>query len=109
MNDKAVIAGLPATQDVEEAVKYFRSATNAAQSQRFVDALEEAYQHIARLPGTGSPRYGHQLRIAGLRSWPVKGFPYVVLYTEQESNINVHRILHTARDIPASLTEGMED
>ena len=109
MNDKPVLARPLATQDVEGAVKYYRSAMTEAQSQRFVDALEDAYRHIGRLPATGSPRYGHQLGIAGLRTWPVRGFPFLVLYAEKEFTIDIYRVLHVSRDMPASLIEDMEE
>jgi hypothetical protein len=37
---------------------------------RFIDALEQAYDGIGRHPVTGPPRYGHDLNLPGLRSWP---------------------------------------
>ena len=75
----------------------------------FIDALEEAYLHIGTFPSTGSPRVGHQQQFPGLRSWPIKGFPYIAFYVELDDHIDLWRVLHTARDIPASLDEFSED
>ena len=109
MSDKLVVRSQLATRDVDDAAEYYRAVSTAAQTQRFIDALQEAYLHISRLPATGSPRYGHLLQIPGLRSWPVSGFPYLVLYAEKELSVDIYRVLHTARDIPAGLSEGIEE
>ena len=109
MSDKPVVRGRLATRDIQAAAEHYRSAASAAQAQKFIDALEEAYFHINRFPAAGSPRYGHILDVPDLRSWPVSGFPYLVLYAEQEFSIDIYRVLHTARDIPTSLTYDIED
>ena len=44
-----------------------------------------------------------------LRSWPVRGFPYLVFYAERGDRIDILRLLHTARDIPESLRETTEE
>jgi len=66
-----------------------------------VDALERAYSHIARHPATGSARYALELNLPGLRSWPLKRYPYLVFYVERADHIDVWRVLHAQRDIPA--------
>ena len=66
----------------------------------FIDSLEAAYQHIRRHPGTGSPRYAHELNIPGPRFWPCSRYPYWVFYMEQPQHIEVWRVLHGERDIP---------
>jgi toxin ParE1/3/4 len=66
----------------------------------FMDALEHATAHIARHPGTGSPRYSRQLQIPGLRCWAVRKFPYLLFYIEGEKEIDVLHVLHGAMDLP---------
>ncbi len=61
------------------------------------------YAHIARHPGTGSLRYAHELDLAGLRFWPLRRYPYLVFYFPQPDHIDVWRVLHGARDLPAWL------
>ena len=68
-----------------------------------IDALEKAYTHIGRQPGTGSPRYAHELQLPGLRSWPLTRYPYLVFYVEHNDHVDVWRVLHAQRDIPAWL------
>ena len=109
MKETPVVRSQQATSDVEAAAEHYWSAVSATQTQRFLNALEETYQHISRFPGSGSPRYAPIVDVPDLRSWPVKGFPYLVLYAEQASSIDIYRLLHTACDIPESLSEDMED
>ena len=79
---------------------------NAAQAALgFVDALERAYTHIARHPGTGSPHYAHELQLPGLRVWPLTRYPHLVFYIEHIDYIDVWRVLHGRRDIPAWMLE----
>jgi toxin ParE1/3/4 len=92
-----------ALRDVEQAVAYYldEGATSAALG--LIDALEKAYAHIGRQPATGSPRYTHELNLPGLRFWPLTRYPYCVFYTEKSDHIDVWRVLHGQRDIPAWL------
>lgn len=71
----------------------------------FVDSLEHAYTHIGRNPASGSPRYAHELNLPGLRTWPTPRFPYLVFYVEYEDHVDVWRVLHAKRDIPAWMQE----
>lgn len=56
-----------AVQDVEQPIDYYleEGATQAASD--LIDALQAAYRLIALHPGIGSPRYGCELDIPGLR------------------------------------------
>ena len=75
MTEKPVIRSQAATSDVQNAARYYRTTLSAQRAQEFIDALEEAYLHISRLPGSGSPRYSHIIDVANLRAWPVSGYP----------------------------------
>ena len=94
-----------ADADVREAIDhYLAESTSVALG--FVDALEAAYEHIRRSPATGSPRYGHELNLQGLRSWPCRRHPYLVFYVSYEDRIEVWRVLHMSCDIPRWLQQG---
>ena len=101
---KPLIRRARADQDVAEAIEYYLEHAPEYVSS-FVDELERAYQHLQRRPGTGSPRYAHELNIPGLRFWACKKFPYAVFYVERAESIEVWRVLHGSRDIPAWLRE----
>lgn len=76
---------------------------------RFIDAFEAACLHISTHPASGSPRFGWELGRPGLRVWPVKGFGYPAFYCEEGDYGDLWRVLHGARDIPASLRDDLPD
>jgi toxin ParE1/3/4 len=103
MKAKPVVPRELAKQDVDEALDYYLSEGAAQTALGFIDALERAYAHIARYPATGSSRHAHELELPGLRSWPLKRYPHIVFYVERDDSIDVWRVLHGVRDIPAWL------
>jgi toxin ParE1/3/4 len=102
---KPVIPRRQANQDVEEAVAFYLQEAGEAVALGFIDALEQAYAHMARHPATGSPRYAHELDLPGLRTWPLRRHPYLVFYVEHADHIDVWRVLHGHRDIPRWMQE----
>ncbi|HEY8332752.1 MAG TPA: type II toxin-antitoxin system RelE/ParE family toxin, partial [Tardiphaga sp.] len=56
-------------------------------------------------PATGSPRYAHELNLPGLRCWPLTRYPYLVFHVERPDHVDVWRVLHAGRDIPAWMHE----
>jgi len=98
---KPVVPRERAIQDVDEAVVYYLKEGATSLALDFIDALEESYTHIGRYPGTGSPRFGHELDLPGLRAWALSRYPYLVFYIEQPDHIDVWRVLDGRRDIPA--------
>jgi toxin ParE1/3/4 len=102
---KPVIPRELANRDVDESIAYYLDEGSEQAALGFIDALEQAYAHIGRHPTTGSPRYAHELDLPGLRSWPLKRFPYLIFYIERDDHIDVWRVLHGQRDIPAWMQE----
>ena len=45
--------------------------------------------------------YAHELNLPGLRFWPLARYPHLVFYVERPQPIEVWRVLHGQRDIPA--------
>lgn len=105
MKIKPVIPRELANLDVDKAIAYYLSEGSESAALGFVDSLQQAYLHIGRHPATGSPRYGHELDLPGLRDWPLKHYPHLVFYIEREDHIDVWRVLHGQRDIPAWMHE----
>lgn len=72
---------------------------NPEAAEKFLSALEFAYEQIQSQPGIG-----HQesfRRQVGIRSWRVQGFEnYLVFYRILEDNVEVLRILHGAQNLP---------
>lgn len=96
-----------ARRDVEDAVDWFRDEVDTETALRFVDSFDAALNHLSKHPRTGSPRYATELELPGLRSWPLDGFPYPVFYVVADDVVDVWRVLHAHRDVPAwlSMTE----
>ncbi|MDA8109273.1 MAG: type II toxin-antitoxin system RelE/ParE family toxin [Betaproteobacteria bacterium] len=105
MKAKRVIRRALADRDVDEAVDYYLSEGSVQAALGFIGALEQAYAHIGRHPASGSPRYAHELALPDLRCWRLTGYPYLVFFVEREDHIDVWRVLHGERDIPAWMRE----
>lgn len=101
MSSKPVIPRERAERDVDEAIGYYLSENAPEAALGFVDALEQAYSHIGRHPDNGSARYAGDLSLPGLRFWRLKKYPHPVFYVEWKDHIDVWRVLHGMRDIPA--------
>ena len=105
MTPRSVILRAAAHRDVDEAVAHYVAEGGTEVALGFIDALEPAFRHIADNPGSGSPRYGHELNLAGLRSWPLKSYPHPVFYMMGRGHIDVWRVLRGRRDIPVWMRE----
>jgi toxin ParE1/3/4 len=101
VNAKPVVPRHVAHQDIEEAIHHYLEIDAASAAIGFIDELERAFAHISRHPGTGSPRYAHELNLPGLQSWPLTRYPHLVFYVERPDHIDVWRVLHSQMDIPA--------
>ncbi len=101
MTSKPVIPRELANRDVDEAVDHYLSDGADQAALGFIEALEHAYVHIGRHPASGSPRYAHDLNLPGLRFWQLLRYPHLVFYIERADHIDVWRVLHGQRDIPA--------
>ncbi len=89
-----------AHQDIEEVIGHYLEEGSEEAALGFIDALERAFPQIGRHPESGSTRFAHELNLPGLRSWPLKRFPYLVFYVVREAHVDVWRILHARRDVP---------
>ncbi len=105
MSRKSVRLRELARRDVEAAIKYYVREAGSDVAQGFIDALRRAYRTIADHPAAGSPRYAHELALPGLRGHGLKRYPYLVFYVERDDHIDVWRVLHAHRDIPAWMQE----
>ena len=93
-----------AADDIEAAVDHYRVAAGSETALDFVDALEAAIGHLRQYPNSGSLRFAFELEIPELRSWSLQKFPYLIFYVPQQDCIDIWRVLHARRDIPAYLS-----
>jgi toxin ParE1/3/4 len=106
VKSKPVVARRVAEKDILLAMEYSAKEGGPAAVLALIDALESSLRHISAHPASGSPRYAVELNLPGLRSWPIKRSAYLVFYIEREDHIDVWRVLHARRDLPASLWPG---
>ncbi len=92
-----------AAADLEDASAYYRREAGEQTALDFIDAVERAVKRIRRSPNIGSLRFAYELAIPDLRAWQLQRFPYVVFYVVNDEAIDVWRILHTRRNVPAAL------
>lgn len=88
-----------AEADLDEIADYI-AEDNIKAAVRFYDAAFEACRRLAEMPGMGAARPSKKAELAGLRTWPIKGFRnYVICYRPSPEGIQVLRILHGMRDL----------
>jgi toxin ParE1/3/4 len=105
MKRKPVLLRAVARQDLEQALAYYLNEATPRTALGFITDAERAMAQLARAATAGSTRYAHELAIPGLRTWALRRDPYVIFYVERADHVDVWRILHAARDIPAWLQE----
>lgn len=93
-----------ARRDIAAAANFYLSEASERVAVGFIDAVEEAVEAIREYPDAGSPRIGHESAISGLLSRLTKGYPYFIFYRVAEGQIEILRVLHTSRDLPAILS-----
>lgn len=108
MTAKPVVPRARARADIDLAVDHYADEAGADVALSFIDALEQTYAFIGEAPAAGSPRWSSELGLPGLRTMRLKGFPWLVSCVEFETRVDVWRVLHARRDIPAWLA-GTDD
>jgi len=102
---KPVLARPRADAEIDALADYI-AADSQDTAARFLDAVQKAFNLIGEQPGIGSKRYAHLPLWEDLRLWRVPGFErHLIFYIERPDHIDVLRVLHGARDIPAALTD----
>ena len=91
-----------AASDIDETIAYLRGDAGNTAALAFIDALENATNHITRSPNAGSLRFAYELGIPELRAWGLRRFPYVIFYVPLGDGIDIWRVLHTRRDVPGT-------
>lgn len=91
-----------ATTDINELADYFRERAGTAIALRFVNQAEAAFERLLATPRIGALLGLDELPYEDIRRWHITGFDrLMILYREVADGIEVVRVLHTARDIPA--------
>ncbi len=95
-----------AATDVDDAIAYLRVDAGDAILLAFIDALQRGIERLKRSPNTGSLRFAYELGIPDVRALGLRRFPYVIFYVPFDDRIDIWRVLHTRRDVPATFARG---
>jgi plasmid stabilization system protein ParE len=101
-----------ARDDILSQYRYYLIEKDAARAaDRFLEAVQSAIELLCRMPGAGAPKVLENPRLAGLRSWPVRGFPAMRIYYlhAADDELRIVRVLHGKRDVNPLLEEDFGD
>ena len=99
MSERSLHYNARAKNDLREIIDYYAETAGDFPVHRFLGEMGKAFRHIARAPGTGSPRYQKELDAPGIRFWKVTRFPHLVFYVELANAVRILRVMHGKRDI----------
>jgi plasmid stabilization system protein ParE len=90
-----------AREDILRQYRYYLiEAEDERVAERFLESVQLAIAQGCKHPGIGAPKMLNNLKLAGLRSWPVKGFSEMRIYfLVSEKALRIVRVLHSRRDI----------
>jgi len=86
-----------AERDIAEAAASYAEESISV-SNRFLAEVESTLARIRQMPGSGSPRFSHELGVSDLRMVLLHGFPYLLFYFDRES-IDIVRVVHAHREV----------
>lgn len=90
-----------ATTDLLEHFVFIGEDSEGA-ADRFLQFAQETFELLAGQPGMGKLINYRSPLLAGVRSFPVKDFSkYLIFYRPIRDGIEIIRVIHGARDIPA--------
>jgi plasmid stabilization system protein ParE len=91
--------------DLHNIVLYLEK-TSITVADRFVTSVFAAFESVAESPGHGSPKHFPNPGLAGVRSWPVSGFPnHLIYYQTHAEAVIILGVMHGARNVPRILEE----
>lgn len=108
MARRGVRTTVVAQESVARTFDHLADVASVATALRFLDRVQVSYARILRSPRLGKVQTFAQVRLEGVRAWPVLGFRnWLVYYRETATGIDVLDVLHGARDQQARLRDGL--
>ena len=85
---------------------YYIALGDVDPAYRFLNAAEETFRDLERMPLVGSSREFQNSALVGIRMWRVKDFrKHLIFYRPTEDGVEIIRVLHSARDIEGLFSE----
>lgn len=80
-----------AERDIADVLDFYREQAGFAVAERFLKEFEHTAKLLVNPPGLGTPT------TRGRRAFPLKIFPYLVVYRERENRIRILIVRHQHR------------
>ena len=96
---------IEADRDIDDITEHYETVAGVQLADRFLAAIGAGLTHLSEYPKSGAIRFESLADLSELRVWPVRSFPYWMIYRESPDLVLVVRVLHTQRDIPGILGE----
>lgn len=81
-----------ARRELLDATQWYLADGGIAAAERFEWAVTRAIRFLEYMPQLGTPSY------PGLRTWPLKNFPYTLVYRVRGELITVMAVAHQSRE-----------
>lgn len=106
-----VLVRSAARDDILRQYSYYYIENDAARvAERFLESVQSAIDSLSEHPEAGAPKFLDTSQLAGLRSWPVRGFPAIrIYYLNRGDELRIVRVLHGKRDINPLLEDEAEE
>ncbi len=80
-----------AEQDIEDALDFYSERAGSVVAARFLEEFERVAKLLVEHPGLGTPT------TRGRRSFPLRAFPYSVVYRSLEGSVRILIVRHQHR------------
>ena len=98
-----------AKDDIIRQFRYYLFADAPEVAARFLDAVDESVERICRMPEIGAAKQSSNKSLAGLRSWPVKGFDNIwIYYAVRKDVLRIIRVLDGRRNVKRILKKEID-
>jgi plasmid stabilization system protein ParE len=95
-----------AERDILSQIEWYASLGLSDIARRFQTSVWAAIDSLLNMPNAGAPKPSRNPTLAGLRSWPVRGFgEHNIYYLAQPGRLTIVRVLHDKRDIGSILDD----
>lgn len=103
--DSAFHISRKAEEDILGCMRYLLNK-NPSLPARFLASFEETCKSLLDMPNMGKVRNFEYTALLNIREVPMREFKkYLIFYRENHGDIEVVRVIHGARDLPAIFAE----
>ena len=91
--------------DIKGVLSHYQAQQAFQAGEVFLTELGQCLRFVTTFPRAGSLKLGHELSRRNIRTWPMNKFPFLLLYKETQSHVDILRVLHQSSDIPRWLKD----